>query len=308
MPSLASLLIDNPGSAPGARRPAPVRSGFAPHRAPAPARRLSEADLKLKIRASRGRPLSLDEQETLLLAKIIERSEADPFGGRVAPSSFLTTSDLSNLHLRTPGEDGGTDDPASEEQPGSDGGVGRPAASGANPAGSLIPIEQSVIAPNATPHAEEEIPASVLVALDVLQSGGREQPVPPQAAPVRAPSAPPAAAPQPEIPVESRRQKPTEAALGLAFNIMSGGPVATFRQPAPALQEGGRPVPKGQHLDAKDWEQTMLEARNRKRGPASAEPRQRRSISEHADRPSKPGESSEAAEARRRADAAVSRL
>jgi hypothetical protein len=306
--SLVSLLLDEPRAPlPGTRT----------------ARRLSENDLKIKIRSSKGRRLVLDEDETSLLAKIIERSDLDPFGGRVQPASFLSGGDLSALNLRTDGStdpngDGTADDLLYDQED------GRPAAlDSSNPAGSLIPIEHSIVAPNATPHAEEAIPQSVLVAMDVLRSAAPEQPVPTGGAsaapvPVSPAPAPRAAAPAaPEAPAPAQESKKsgkkplTDGDLLKAFSGIAAGGGAVkppLREDADDENREIAPAPE-EHLEPSGWENLMLEAR-RKKGGADPEPQPRRT-SRHVvaeNRGNAPEVPPEVEAARRRAAAAVSKL
>lgn len=288
MTNLAALLLDEPSVV--------VR----------PLRRLTEQDLKFKIRAARGRRLMLDEQETTMLVRLLERNDVDPFGGRVAPRSFLSNQDLSNLQLKPSQDDAeGSEEWDLPEPP-------TPLDS-ANPAGGLIPIEHAIVAPNATPHAEEAIPPSVLAAMDALRRPVAEQPIsalaatpPPAPTAAPAPSTPAATAPPREAAPAPAQAKLTDAALVKAFaGIVGGGSPARVH-----LQEQG-PASAAPGLDAADWEKTMREARAKRNGNREDEPPARRGprIMESAESaPRGTKRSRESEEAHRRADAAARKL
>lgn len=267
------------------------RSGSSPQRPayrPQHSRPVSITEVTQKVRASRG-PITLNESEVSVLRKMIEQMDVDPFSGRLNGTSFLNAKDLGQIGLGNDADeyaglptDYDDEDINDQLMNDPDGSVTKN-KSAIRSASDLIPVEQALVAPLATPHSEEEIPDSVLNSLRVLQTKSEERPLEQlQDEPPHQPAHRPAPAPQEPIPhaeldqtvdevprhTESKR-KPTEAQLQAALSSALGGS---------PLQTSSVPISeRAEHPDAADYEHIMLEARKRRNpSPAPAQPARRR--------------------------------
>jgi hypothetical protein len=240
--------------------------------------------VRARIVGSRGRPMQLNECETEMLASLLERSQSDPFSGRTGRGNFLTADDLAGLSLEI--GDGGMDIDDDEAHISDESEelhhTAKPVTNMAS-TGPVLKVEQAIVAPNTTPHAEEDIPASVLASISVLQSshelvevsGPEDLPEPAHTDPhdhgsdqVDHEEPPPVEPP----PVHAA---PTEAELARAFSHISGGSILTETTPESSASTKDR----HEHPGAAGYQDIMLKVRKGKRQSGS-EPRKRRTITE----------------------------
>ena len=241
--------------------------------------RTSINEVMLKVRHSKG-SITLDEREVRILRGLIEKMDVDPFSGRLNGQSFLNTADLGNIGL---GDDADEyaglptdydDSDLGDEQFGELEGTTIHSKSAIRSASDLIPVEQALVAPLSTPHAEEEIPDSVLNSLKVLQAPRVEEKPLDQLEPApdhlsnhglqpvnRHPH------PEPTVPEDELNQtvdqvqheskkKPTQEELTAAMLNLSGGKPGSVSR----LQE------RLAHPEPQEYEAIMLAARKRKNG------------------------------------------
>lgn len=229
--SLAAELLKNPkaklpGAAPVAPKRIPVESG-------------EDTSKSVKGRIYEGaraaRSLTLSAQEVAALRQILEAADADPFANT---EPVLDTSDLEMLKLDI------NPDENKEEEADPFGNPGGGSTVTAAPVGiDRLGTELAIVAPDATPGHDEPIPASVLMALDVLQSGDEPQPVTPSAVAQRS-AAPPALPQVTSGPQESVRKYHPEFAAALGETRQTSVPLRG-NNPAPTgpvLAEGEVPI------------------------------------------------------------------
>lgn len=298
-PSLADLLLNNGEATRDFTR--------------LPQRTISESTVRRKLRsiadAPHGNRLVLEREEALILSRLLEKTDNDPFAN-LGTSSFLDVNDMERLGLQKP-KGGGESDEIGGDLPDDEDSVSAAdrllnAADGgsrlmANPAGEIIPIEHAIVAPNATPGHEEEIPASVLNSLKVLQS--KDQPKElnqmqePPAAGTEMPEVEDTDIHLPEDPEDSElpseeesdeildKKGLTDESILKAFsNIVGNGPSQSHRpaSPAPVSRSEKKRLDEASHPSPSDYAAIMAKARAMKQ-PKTVARTGRRVVEESAD-------------------------